>query len=425
MKRIILIISILILALCTKTSAASVSLGVSSNKSTVNPGDTFTVTISLGGQMGAATVNLAFNNNLFDYVSATGGTVNNLGSTIRIVYFDATGGSSPISGISVTFRAKAIGTGSFTASGNGFANADASDTYSPINSGSTSVKIEEKVVTPPPQTTTPETPPQNNTQTPAPTPETSNNNNNATQNTASSNAYLKSLRLNKEGISPTFKKATLNYSIVVDNSTTKLEVTAVPEDANAKVSITGNTGFKQGNNKISIVVTAPDNKTKKTYIINVSKTNNPELANANLENLAIENEILMPEFSAENTDYNIQVGSGVDKLNILAVPQKQGASVVISGNENLEFGENTITITVNAEDKITVKDYIIKVYKKTVEEENAIEKEMEEDEAIVLDSNEIIKEVKKTNWIIIIGGIFIVGALGVGGYVYYIKKIKK
>lgn len=53
--------------------------------------------------------------------------------------------------------------------------------------------------------------------------------------------------------------------------------------------------------------------------------------------------------------------------------------VVIEGNENLQFGDNTVIITVTAEDGITVKTYTILVHRKTQEEE-AKEKEMEEEQ---------------------------------------------
>lgn len=267
MKRIlwsILILGLIVtIILLPDTDAAGVTLGVSASRGTVNPGDTVTVNINLGGSMGAATVNLAFNNSLFDYTSATGGTANNLGSTIRIVFFDNTGGSKPTSSMSVTFRAKAVGTGTFTATGTGFANADATVTYSPVSSGSTSVKVEEKVTPPmvstpetstptnPPETSTPEASTPSNPSTPPPAsntptniPPTSNSGNNTTGNAASSNAFLKTLRLNREGITPAFSKNTLNYSITVDTSVDSIEVTATPEDSRAQVSVSGNTRIK-------------------------------------------------------------------------------------------------------------------------------------------------------------------------------------
>lgn len=153
------------------------------------------------------------------------------------------------------------------------------------------------------------------------------------------------------------------------NDKTTINVNAVPEDNNAKVNITGNTNLKTGLNKINIKVTAPDKKTTKTYTINATKTDNPDLANANLENLAIENVTLNPEFNENILEYNAEIGSDIDSLNILAVPKIEGATINIQGKDNLQFGENIITIAVVAKDGVSKKDYIVKVYKKTVEEE--------------------------------------------------------
>lgn len=150
----------------------------------------------------------------------------------------------------------------------------------------------------------------------------------------------------------------------------QIAVNAIPEDSNAKVSVTGNTNLKIGVNEVKITVTAQDGKTVKTYVIEVTKTENPELANANLENLAIENVTLEPEFSADIISYNAVIASTKESIHILAVPQIEGATVAITGADNIQFGENIITVAVLAKDGITSKEYTINLYKTTQEEEN-------------------------------------------------------
>lgn len=159
---------------------------------------------------------------------------------------------------------------------------------------------------------------------------------NNTQN-ASNNANLKELHLSVEGLSPAFQKTVTRYNLVVGEEIEQISVNAIPEDSKANVNITGNTNLKIGTNEIKIVVTAQDKKTTKNYIIEVTKTKNPELANANLENLAIENVTLDPEFSPDITNYNAIIGSDVEKLNILAIPQIEGANVEIIGADNIQF----------------------------------------------------------------------------------------
>ncbi len=136
-----------------------------------------------------------------------------------------------------------------------------------------------------------------------------------------------------------------------------------------KLQFHGNTNLNTGLNKITIKVTAQDNKTTKIYTVNVTKTDNPSLANANLENLAIENVVINPEFNENIYEYTAEVKSDVSNLNILAIPKVEGATVNIQKTDELQFGENVITITVMAKDGITTNDYIINVYRKTEEEE--------------------------------------------------------
>ena len=217
--------------------------------------------------------------------------------------------------------------------------------------------------------------------------------------TLSSNANLRSMSLDIEGVSPNFNKNVNIYNLVVGSDVVNIDVLAAPEDSNARIDVTGNTNVPLGASKISIVVTAQDG-TKKTYTINVTKTENPDLANAKLENLAIENHMITPEFNSDITEYLVSVGSDVENLNVLAVPQREAANVIIEGKDNIAFGENTLTVTVNAEDGITSKVYTVLVHKKTTEEE--------EEEALLLRAvQETTKNPENITWAIVGGAIFI------------------
>ena len=187
--------------------------------------------------------------------------------------------------------------------------------------------------------------------------------------TDSSNVLLDSLHLDKEGINPNFQNDVTEYYLIVDEKTENLEIDAIPENKNASVKITGNTNLKVGENEVKIQVISEDRNSKKDYVIHVTKTNNAEDANANLETLAIENYNLLPEFQETQTQYNVTVSNITDKVNILAIPVNSKASVKISGNEDLKVGDNIIEIEVIAPNKSTNKKYIINIKKRTDEEE--------------------------------------------------------
>lgn len=78
--------------------------------------------------------------------------------------------------------------------------------------------------------------------------------------------------------------------------------------------------------------------------------------------------------------------------------------VEIEGNNDLQFGDNTVTIKVTAEDGITVKTYTILVHRKTEEEEAMEQEAMEELSRQKEDS--VVKN-KVFNWWIVGGLIFI------------------
>ena len=412
-----------IILFTTKVNAAG-SVNLSSNKSKVIPGEEFTITTNLSGvNLASYTVRVNVDTTKVDYVSGTTGTSFSAGRAIY-TWTDPAGGASPKTGgelASFTFRAKTTGTATFSLTGD-FIDPDLNNANPSL--GGISVTIEQP--TPPVQE--PTSPPSGQTgegSTSGPiggnipsggTSTPSGNTNNTSSSTASNNANLKSLQLDKEGLTPKFNAKTTTYSIVIGNDINTINVTAVPENPSSKVSISENNNLKEGLNKIEVVVTAPDNKTKKTYTINVTKTANPELANANLENLAIEFVTMEPEFDTNVTDYTGKVGSTVDKLNILAVAQRPDAKIEIINPEELQFGENIVTVKVIAEDGITEKLYTINVYKMT-EEEEAAENSLDED----ID----IQEGIDVDMIVRVGsGILILGSCGAIAYLL-IKRYKK
>ncbi|MCI9016803.1 MAG: hypothetical protein HFJ53_06545 [Clostridia bacterium] len=433
MKRIKLFLSILlfigIVIIASKINAASIT--ASSSKSTINVGEEFNVSINLSGaSVATLTTRLTVDTSKVEYVS---GPSNSSFSNGRAIYTwtDPTGGSNPKTGgtiVTFKFRAKQTGKASFQVSGEFY---DPDENPITVSFSGTNVTIQQKTeVNPPTNNGTTNTPSQGGTTTPPTSPTTPNNpttpnrpssgtSNNQTTNNSSDNANLKNLHIDIEGMTPKFSKNTTNYYIVIQNNIDKINVTAEPEDNRAKVEITGNTNLKSGVNKIKIQVTAQDNKTKKAYIINVTKTDNPDLANANLENLAIENVTLNPEFDKDITEYKVEISSIEEKLNILAIPQIEGAQVQITGNENLQFGENIIKITVIAKDGITTKDYTINIYKKTQEEENEGLEATNNQEQL----NEVEEQKNITVGEIIFIAIILIGVTGI--IIYLITKYLK
>ena len=441
MKKIIVSVFAIVMffIISTQVEAAGV-VSLSANKTSVDIGDTFNISVNLSGaSVATLTARVSYDTSKIEYVSGPSNS-NFSGGRVIYTWTDATGGASPLTGgiiATFTFRAKAAGSASFSVSGNFFTPDETS--VNPSFSGvAVNVKKEEVVVPPDNsgddnsgENTGGDTGDNNGNNTGNNSGGTGNNqggNNgdiggsgntgniggsggatsgNTTSNnqqiTKSSNNNLKSLQLDIEGISPTFNKNTTQYYITIPENTNNINITALPEDAKANIQITGNTNIPVGNSQIKILVTA-EKGNQKQYLINVTKTNNSELSNANLENLAIENVTLIPEFNSEITDYTAEFSEDIQSLNILAIPQREAATVTIEGNENLQIGDNVIKITVLAEDGETSKIYNIVVKKNEVTEEESenLNEDIEANNERI--DNEIENETEKDSltWIIVI-----------------------
>ena len=160
----------------------------------------------------------------------------------------------------------------------------------------------------------------------------------------------------------------------------------------------------------------------------MTKTADTELANTNLEILAIENSLLTPPFDANETKYRIDVAEDIKDLNIFAVPENENARVQISGEKDLKEGNNIITILLTAENGFTTKKYIVEAYKRNKEEQKTYEEEQKDqteklDEAYQIekidgtDSN-IKKENSAKNIIVAtIAGIALTSGIGI--FIYF------
>lgn len=83
------------------------------------------------------------------------------------------------------------------------------------------------------------------------------------------NNWLKTLSVDGYGLTPTFSvSSTTNYSLIVSESTSSININASTVNANAKISGTGTVNLSQGTNTININVTA-QNGSMRTYTLTV------------------------------------------------------------------------------------------------------------------------------------------------------------
>ncbi len=253
-------------------------------------------------------------------------------------------------------------------------------------------------------------------------------------NVSSDNTNLSILRLNHEGISPYFDKNIKEYYFIANTSIDNLEVTAIPENSKSTVTVIGNNNLKLGENTIDIKVESEDKTKTSFYKIYVTRTDNIDLANANLETLAIREGTLTPEFSNNITEYQVEIPNSIENINILAIPQIENATVKILGNDKINVGDNKIQVIVTAENGTTIKKYYINVHRRSEEEETEhhIEEElqakklssiMQEDNIEEkIENNNQVDETSNTNSILIIIGLAVI--IAIVSYVVYKYKVK-
>ncbi|MCI9177946.1 MAG: hypothetical protein HFJ28_05210 [Clostridia bacterium] len=372
--KIILIVLLIILSLgTTAIKAKEAQIEVTTSKDKVNIGEEFIISVNTKNlEVAACTIRLYFDKEKVEFISKQEENINVVDGTILCTYFDKQGGKNMELNTNLanfTFKAKQNGLSSFAIQGD-FYNKEEKQMKPAINLVEVQVGKQNIV----------------DTQNSVVIEEGKENN----------STNLEALRLNQEGISPNFQKDIKEYYITIPEQIENLEVVAVPESKNSKVTITGNENLKNGLNEI--VVTVQNSNKQSKYKIYVTKTNNIEEANTNLENLAVENETLEPDFTQQITNYRLSVGNNVENLNVLAVPQNEEAKVKIEGGENLKEGKNNIIITVTAPNNITFKKYQIDVFKKGKQEE---EKESTVQKlttnAVQIDNSKEIEQVEEEN----------------------------
>ncbi len=366
-----------------------------SSNTEIKNGEEFSFTINLANiSVSAFDIHIYFNHELLEYIAGPENT-NVVGDEIITVWYDETGGENAKQNcelVKYTFKAKQIETEYIAIQGE-FYNAEGVQIQN-FTDGIEVVANEEEQIE---------------------TIEISEE-----SQVPSNHSKLSVLRLNHEGMTPVFSPDITQYYFLTQ-TLSSLEVTAIPENPNADVRITGNTDFKEGLNTITIEVESPDKSSKTQYIIFVTKTRNMDTANANLETLAIENVTIAPDFTNDVYQYDATVSNTTQDLNVLAIPEKQNAKVEIVGGKGLAFGNNFINIRVVAENGYTTKQYTVNVYKRNEEEQKMAEQETEnniqklnaileqqegENEDTKHRENDVVANIKENIWFVFMYVVF-------------------
>lgn len=331
---LMLLLVVAILLIFSIKSYAATSISISTSKASVSPGESFTVTVSVKGagpvsatvSNGSGSKTDFLDNNSFSFTCTAGSSGNvTIYASGTLGDYDTGEDTSRSASKTVSIVKPSSNTGGST----GGSNSGGS------SSGGTTIKK----------------PTTNNTTTTKPAENK--------EEKKSTDSSLSALIVEEGTITPEFNKDVKEYAITVPNEITKINITATPTDSKATVSITEYEELQEGENTITISVTAEDGTTKSDYIIKVTRQRK-ELA---LEKLLIKytnqnGEVvelpLAPEFISNIYEYSIgTLEYWVKSLDIEALANIEGATIEIEGADSLHEGENIITITIK--NKITIE----------------------------------------------------------------------
>jgi hypothetical protein len=230
----------------------------------------------------------------------------------------------------------------------------------------------------------------------------SNTSNTTTKTKAkSSNANLSNLGMDPNDFTG-FSENKTSYDVTVPNNVTQVEIYATKKDSKASLTGTGIKKLQEGQNTANVIVTAEDGTTK-TYTINIKRLSKNEKQDTTenldaksssnskdleLSNLEIEGVNLEPSFESSTYKYEISIKGEQSNLDIKASTNNTSDKVEIIGNENLQNGQNIITILVTNSKSDEVATYQIYVNKNVIDS-NTVDNEF----------GKTVKELKIKLWV--------------------------
>ena len=162
--------------------------------------------------------------------------------------------------------------------------------------------------------------------------------------TPSDNNNLMYLEVEGYDIVPTFDRNITVYTLTVEDDINIVNIIAKAEDENATVTGTGLTNVQVGENVKFVKVTSQSGKTK-AYTITITKQGSD---NNRLTLLDVRNGTITPEYSNDINDYNVEIPYEETYADLYYILEDESATVNVTGNSDLEVGNNNVTMTVTA-----------------------------------------------------------------------------
>lgn len=162
-------------------------------------------------------------------------------------------------------------------------------------------------------------------------------------------------------LSPRFNKDIFIYNVFVNNDTSVININAVPSKNETIINGNGTFIIDENYNNFTIEV-MNENKNIEKYEINVYKNYKKTSDNSSSKLIKLEIKGYDIEFSPNKLNYNINI-EDENYLEISYETENDNSKVILTGNENLKYGNNEILITVYSKDEKNKTIYNINVNK--------------------------------------------------------------
>jgi hypothetical protein len=188
----------------------------------------------------------------------------------------------------------------------------------------------------------------------------------------STNNNLSSLKIDGTTV-PGFSASTLSYDLG-NTDKTSIAINATLADAKANLSGTGTKNLAYGLNAFPIVVTA-ENGSVKTYTLNITR-NDPRSSNNFLSAITLSSGTIT--FGKETGSYVVEVENNVTSITVGATVEDPKSTFVGNGTFDLKVYSNVLAVTVTAENQ-TTRTYTLDVVRK---DELGFSRELSRDNAL-------------------------------------------
>ena len=243
----------------------------------------------------------------------------------------------------------------------------------------------------------------------------------------SPNNHLSSLTVSVGTLTPEFHRDNQDYTLEFPKdfdfkTLTSITVASTLEDETASKEGDGTYDVKEGENSISIRVTA-ESGNYRTYVIKFTKAAEVKASDLKLSSLVINMKdtagkmtaaTLMPNFKPDVFEYSMKVSKDIESLSITPTTDLEDVEIKVDGGKNLIPGKNVVTITLTSKkDNKVISKYVINV-------------EKEKEEAAATNSEEENKggwSIKE--WLLLIAGIAFVALIVVLVVLFIIMRRNK